>query len=236
VPKLQLALHALESKAMEQAPTDWPCRVGLIDDHEILSVAFAATLARVEGLAFAGSAATVDQLLASLPDLDLVVLDLRLADGSSPANNVDRIVAAGAQVLAYTSGENPYMVRLVAKSGALGVIRKSEPMAVLIEAIKNAAHGRPVVSTDWAAALDSDPELGNANLSPQEQKVLTLFADGNKAQVVASRTGLALGTIEDYVKRIRTKYARTGRPANTKIDLYKRAIEDGFLPIPGRKG
>ncbi|MCU1551139.1 MAG: hypothetical protein JWR36_1699 [Glaciihabitans sp.] len=220
---------------MDQRAPDRFCRIGLVDDHEILSVAFAATVAAVEGLDFVGSATTVDQLLADFQNLDLVVLDLRLKDGSSPANNVDRIISAGAQVVAYTSGENPYMVRLVAKSGALGVIRKSEPLTVLIEALKDAASGRPVVSTDWAAALDSDPALGEANLSPQEQKVLTLFADGNKAQVVASRTGLALGTIEDYVKRIRTKYARTGRPANTKIDLYKRALEDGFLPIPGRE-
>lgn len=221
---------------MESHPEVWSCRVGLVDDHEILSVAFAATVEKIDGMVFAGSALTVDTLLASVPRLDLVVLDLRLADGSSPVRNVTRILDAGAQVLAYTSGESPYMVRLVAKSGALGVIRKSEPLAVLIDALVNAAHGRPVVSTDWAAALDSDPALDEANLSPQEQKVLALFADGNKAQVVASRTGLALGTIEDYVKRIRTKYARTGRPANTKIDLYKRALEDGFLPLPGREG
>jgi two-component system, NarL family, response regulator DevR len=34
------------------------------------------------------------------------------------------------------------------------------------------------------------------------------------------------------VRRIRSKYARIGRNADTKIDLYKRAIEDGFLPLP----
>lgn len=232
LPARNVLYLALERMTMEQLPTEWTCRVGLVDDHEILSIAIASTVEKVEGLIFVGAASTVDELLAATPDVDLVVLDLRLADGSSPANNVKQIIQAGAQVLAYTSGENPYMVRLVARSGALGVIRKSEPLTVLVDALDDAAHGRPVVSTDWAAALDSDPALGDAHLSPQEQKVLTLFADGNKAQVVASRTGLALGTIEDYVKRIRIKYARTGRPANTKIDLYKRALEDGFLPMP----
>jgi hypothetical protein len=34
------------------------------------------------------------------------------------------------------------------------------------------------------------------------------------------------------VRRIRQKYARAGRPAHTKIDLYKRAVEDGILPSP----
>ena len=62
-----------------------------------------------------------------------------------------------------------------------------------------------------------------------------MFATGLKTQSVASALGIAVGTVEDYVRRIRSKYARVGRAAPTKIDLYKRAIEDGFLPIPGRE-
>jgi hypothetical protein len=44
-----------------------------------------------------------------------------------------------------------------------------------------------------------------------------------------------VSTIEDYVRRIRAKYARAGRPAMTKVDLYKRAVEDGFLPAPNEQ-
>jgi two-component system response regulator DevR len=40
--------------------------------------------------------------------------------------------------------------------------------------------------------------------------------------------------VVDYIRRVRSKYERVGRPANTKIDLYKRALEDGILPVPGR--
>jgi DNA-binding NarL/FixJ family response regulator len=220
---------------MEQSLPKKPYRVGLVDDHEVVAVALNAAVEGIAGVEFAGSASTVEELLKKTRGLDLVVLDLRLADGSSPANNVDRIQEAGAQALAFTAGENPHLIRLVARSGAIGVIRKSEPLSVLLDALRRAAEGEPIISIDWAAALDSDPALGDANLSPQEQKVLALFADGKKAQTVAAETGLALGTVEDYIKRIRAKYARTGRPANTKIDLYKRALEDGFLPIPNKK-
>ena len=211
-----------------------PYRVGLVDDHEIVSVALSTVVARLPQLEFVGVAPTVDELIASHSHLHLVVLDLRLADGSSPVNNVDRLISAGANVLAFTSGENPYLVRLVAKTAVLGVIRKSEPMAVLHDALIRAAAGEPVVSTDWAAALDSDPRLNEACLSPQEQKVLSLFASGYKAQAVAFQVGISLGTVDDYVRRVRAKYARVGRHANTKVDLYKRAVEDGFLPPPGR--
>jgi DNA-binding NarL/FixJ family response regulator len=208
-------------------------RLALVDDHEIVAVAFEATLAGLPAFEYVGIAPTVDDLLARFTGIDLVVLDLRLADGSSPVSNVKRIMDTGSKVLAYTSGENPYLVRAVAKTDVLGIVRKSEPVAVLAEALQLAAAGKPVVSTEWAAAIDSDPALERVGLSAQEQKVLTLFANGNKAQAVASAAGIALGTVDDYVRRIRAKYTRAGRPAHTKIDLYKRAIEDGFLPIPG---
>jgi hypothetical protein len=41
--------------------------------------------------------------------------------------------------------------------------------------------------------------------------------------------------VDDYVRRIRAKYAKIGRHAPSKVDLYKRAVEDGFLPPPGNE-
>lgn len=209
-----------------------PTRVALIDDHEIIALGVREAIGRVPELSFAGVAATVDDLIATSPDAGLVVLDLRLADGSSPIGNVERLVERGAAVIAYTSGENPYLLRLVATTPILGIVRKSDPLSVLIETLKQAAGGRAVMSTEWAAAIDSDPGLDAATLSLQEQQVLRLFAAGLKAQSVAAAMTIAVPTVEDYVRRIRIKYARIGRSADTKIDLYKRAVEDGFLPLP----
>lgn len=209
-----------------------PNSVALIDDHEIIALALREAINHIPELGFAGVAATVDELIDSYPDAGLVVLDLRLADGSSPIGNVERLVERGAAVIAYTSGENPYLLRLVATTSILGIVRKSDPVALLVDTLTQAARGRAVMSTEWAAAIDSDPGLDAAALSVQEQQVLRLFATGLKAQSVAVEMKIAVPTVEDYVRRIRTKYARIGRSADTKIDLYKRAIEDGFLPLP----
>jgi DNA-binding NarL/FixJ family response regulator len=209
-----------------------PNHVVLIDDHEIIALAVREAVADVPGLEFAGVAPTVDSALAEHADAGLVVLDLRLADGSSPIGNVERLVTHGAAVIAYTSGENPYLLRLVATTPILGIVRKSDPLSVLVDTLRQAADGRAVMSTEWAAAIDSDPGLDAAALSEQEQQVLRLFATGLKAQSVADAMKIAVPTVEDYVRRIRGKYARIGRSADTKIDLYKRAVEDGFLPLP----
>lgn len=213
-----------------------PRRVALVDDHSIVSVAFEALLATRPDLHFAGSAETVDEVLDRHSALDLVVLDIRLSDGSSPSNNVARLYKAGVKALAFTSGEDPYLVRLTAKTAVLGIVRKSESPEVILEAVSAAANNRPVVSAEWASAVDADPDFDRAHLSPQEQRVLTMFADGVKAQSVAYANGISPSTVDDYVRRIRAKYLRAGRPAPTKIDLYKRAVEDGFLPFPRSPG
>lgn len=207
-------------------------RVALVDDHEIVALALGPAVAATPGFSFRGVATTVDDMLQMFPDVELAILDLRLADGSSPISNVEKLTEAGASVVAFTSGENPYLVRLVAKTAVLGIVRKSAPLSVLIETLIQAATKNPVMSAEWAAAIDSDPTLDDAKLSGQEQRVLTLFSAGLKAQAVASTMNIAVPTVEDYIRRIRSKYGEIGRPAYTKVDLYKRAIEDGFLPLP----
>jgi two-component system response regulator DevR len=211
-------------------------RIALIDDHEIVARGFADLFSTIPEVYVVATVATVSDLLDSLsPDdrIDLAILDLRLSDRSTVTNNVDRLRAAGIEVLAFTGGDDAQSMRAAARGGVLGVVRKSEPTAVLLDAITRAAAGEPIASTEWAAALDADPELSDAGLSPREREVLSLYAAGAKAPLVASRTGLSELTVVDYIRRVRSKYERVGRPASTKIDLYKRALEDGILPIPG---
>jgi two-component system response regulator DevR len=211
-------------------------RVALIDDHEIVARGFAGLFATIPEIHVVATVASVDELQAAVPDgrINLVILDLRLADGSTVSDNVDRLRATGAEVLAFTGGDDAVLMRAAARSGVLGVVRKSEPAEVLLDAVTRAAAGETIASTEWAAALDGDPDLADAGLSPREREVLSLYAAGAKAPLVASHTGLSELTVVDYIRRVRSKYEKVGRPANTKIDLYKRALEDGILPIPGR--
>lgn len=206
--------------------------VALIDDHEIVAHALSAALDKAPSLRFIGYMATVDEFLSQRLGATVVVLDLRLGDGSSPRRNVEKLVEAGHAVVVFTSGESPYLVRAVAGTPIFAVVGKSRPLGELIHVLEEAAAGHAVMSTEWASAIDTDAKIDAARLSPKERDVLSLFASGLKAQAVASAVGIAESTVEDYVRRIRAKYARIGRPADTKVDLYKRAVEDGFVPSP----
>ncbi|WP_269046387.1 response regulator transcription factor [Paenarthrobacter sp. Z7-10] len=71
---------------------------------------------------------------------------------------------------------------------------------------------------------------GHTSLSPREAEALRLYASGFGQYQVARRMGISQASVKEHIDRVRAKYAHGGRPAPTKIDLFKRAIEDGLLP------
>ncbi|WP_040862831.1 response regulator transcription factor [Nocardia niigatensis] len=208
------------------------CRVGIVEDHCLTITGLRQVLAAEPGLELVADAATVTQLLAITSDLDLAVLDLRLPDGSSPADNVEQLRRVGIPTLVLTSGDDPYLIRAAARAGVLGVVLKAAEEKILTAVIRNAAQGQGFPTAEWAAAIDDDAELGEVGLTPRQRDVLAYFADGMSADKVARKTGLSENTVNDYLRRIRLKYAESGRRAPSKIDLYKRALEDGWLPRP----
>jgi len=207
-------------------------RVAMVDDHALVAMAVRGLVESDPSLEFVGHAETVAELFQRVGPADLVILDLRLRDGSEPAANVERLRRWGARVLVLTSGEDPYLIREVSRTDVLGIVRKSAPPAAMLAAISAAAAGDSIATTEWAAALDSDPSIESAPLTDREREVLTLYASGLGAKQVATRLGISENTIDDHLRRIRAVYHSVHRPANTKVELYQRGVEDGFLPGP----
>ena len=176
---------------------------------------------------------------ASLRDVEwpdgrvLVILDLRLEDGSTPTQNLREIEQRGLPVIAYTSAESPILVREAIAGGVLAIVRKSGPSSDLVRAIQDALDGRPSASLDWAAALDADEDFVVEYLAPIEADVLAHYAEGEKSETVARILSLSKNTVNTYVARIRDKYRAAGRPADTRVDLFRRAAEDGLVSYYG---
>ncbi|MFD3430952.1 response regulator [Nocardia fluminea] len=210
-------------------------RIGVVEDHQVTITGLRQVLADEPSVEIVATAPSVPELLAITTDLALVVLDLRLPDGSTPAENIERLRAAGIETLVFTSADEPYLVRAAARAGVLGVVRKSERDEVVAAAVREAAAGKQVPTTDWAIAIDGDDDFTGVKLSPRQREVLALYASGEPAARVARLTDLTEETVNAYLGRIRLKYAEAGRPARTKTELFKRALEDGWLPIPRRR-
>lgn len=205
-------------------------RVGIVDDHPAVALGVAAIINAQDDMYVTASGATSAELLSLESQFDVLLLDLTLADGSTPTSNVQLLSSTGAPVLAYTNGDQPALLREVSRAGAIGMIRKSEPPTALVAAIRTVLDGGVVASADWAAALDFDTAFVSARLSPREAEVLSLYASGETAERVAAQLFISRETVLDHVRRIRSKYAAVDRPAQTKVALYRRAVEDGLLP------
>src|SRR5690348_3909171 len=113
-------------------------RIGLVEDHESVALGLASMLAGESDLELVITAGTASELLSAAPELDLVILDLRLADGSTPQSNVQALRDRGVEVLVFTGADNPFLVRSAARAGVLGVVRKSEDVQTVIAAVRAA--------------------------------------------------------------------------------------------------
>jgi DNA-binding NarL/FixJ family response regulator len=160
----------------------------------------------------------------------VVVLDLSLGDGSSVTQNVRAVLTSGSQVLVHSIADRVAAVREALAAGAAGVIPKSSPTSVVISAIATVARGAARNNVEWASAIEADQEFAKAQLGRRERDVLHLYASGLPLKLVAERLGIAHSTAREYLDRIRAKYVEVGRPAPTKVDLLRRAVEDGILP------
>lgn len=204
-----------------------PHSIVVIDDHEIVGL----------GVTHAFMSQGVDAKVTWFPDLksakvskgDIAVLDLRLADSSTPAENIKALLEMGVPVVIYTSADDPFLVREAISAGALSIVRKSTSSNEIVEAVQEAAEGRTRPGLDWAAALDTDSDFVTAHLSTLEAQVLARYASGEASDAVARALGISKNTVNTYIARIRDKYRQAGRTAESRVDLFRRAAEDGLV-------
>ncbi len=204
-------------------------RIGAVDDHPAILDGLYGGLSKLgPGLDLVAVAGNVKDLLALDADLDVVLLDLRLRDGSRPRENVRELLAVGVQVLIYTEGSVRSLMREALAAGAGGILLKHEPVENVASALVAVAKGDTPESAELAATLQSDPSL-RPHLAPREREVLEMYAGGMAAKSVARRMDVKVDTAKEYLKRIRAKYAALNRPASTRMELYRRAVEDGLM-------
>lgn len=202
-------------------------QIVVIDDHRVVGL----------GVKAAFEAQCADASISwypTVPDApwehgQVAVLDLRLADGSAPDENIADINGRGVPVVVYTSGDDPYLVRRAIAGGALSIVRKSAPPEDLVEAVLAASDGATCPTPDWAAALDADEDFVASRLSDLEARILAHYASGERSGSVARALNVSKNTVNTYIARIREKYRESGRPAESRVDLFRRAAEDGLL-------
>ncbi|MGX5358678.1 response regulator transcription factor [Kocuria sp. KH4] len=183
------------------------------------------------GVRVGAVAGTVPEFLAqNAPEAAVVLLSLNTQDGRSLVQNITDLVAHEHTVVVLTPPDELVRVRSAFACGASGAVGKCEPIKAVFRTMRLARQLGHFVSDGLQASLAELPSRLPAKLSAREREVLALYVEGLQEQEVATRLRIAESTVEEHLKRTRRKYALVERPARTKLELYKRAVEDGIIP------
>jgi DNA-binding NarL/FixJ family response regulator len=211
-------------------PRDQRVRLAILDDHEVLLDSLGSWIrANAPEFEVAVLATTWLELVhdARFPT-DLVLLDFQLREPVSIEARVRTCRAAGAKVIVLSGVETPEARERALAAGAEQFLSKAMPLRDVMEIAREVVglgEGGAAVHRRSVSPLHAS----RPKLSPAEQEALLLYVSGLSTGEVAGRMGVQYETAKTYLRRVREKYARAGRPASKKAELVRRAAEDGLL-------
>jgi DNA-binding NarL/FixJ family response regulator len=195
-------------------------RVVLVDDHDVVRAGLRALLDNEDDLDVVGEAGTVSEAIrrVGLVDPDIVVMDLRLPDGSGiDACREIKKRWPQTQVLILTSYADDDALIDAYGAGASGYVLKRVDAGGLIDAIHSVGNGEQVFGEVFdsalAARIRSGGDSGNKldRLSLQERKVLDLVALGKSNKQIAQEMFLSDKTVKNYVSHVLAKLQMASR-------------------------
>ena len=199
-----------------------PIRLLLVDDHEVVRMGLDTLFRRDGTIQVVGEADSVASAVAEAIRLrpDIVLLDLRLPDGSGIEACREILgTCPGIHVVFLTSFADENAVLSTTFAGAKGYLLKTIGGTALVHAIQAIAGGLsildPAVTGPVLARMRSlstmDSNGKSTTLSPQERRILPLVADGKTNKEIADALGLSDKTIKSYLSNIFEKLQVTRR-------------------------
>ncbi len=217
-------------------PDKKPIRLLLVDDHVVVRYGLRMLLGASERMSVVGEAATQEAAIAEAARLapDIVLMDVRLPDGSGiEACREIRSARPETRVLFLTSFDDDEALRATLFAGGHGYLLKEIDENALIRAIEAVAGGQSIldaamtqrVFTQMSTPAPVGTSLTQA-LSPQEQKVLALVAEGRTNKQIAGAMGLSDKTVRNYLSQIFQKLQVTHRAHAAALYTRRSPDED----------
>jgi two-component system response regulator DevR len=197
-------------------------RLLIVDDHEVTRLGLRTLLQSCPSFEIAGETSSVAETLEAAIRLqpDLVLLDVRLSDGSGieVCRQLQRLDLE-AKVLILTSFADDNLVFEAISAGADGYLLKEIHGDRLIQAIEDVVAGRsildPAVTRRVMSRARGTDSLGVNNkldlLSAQERKVVALVAEGKTNKEIGTEMGLSDKTVKNYLSNAMEKLNLTRR-------------------------
>jgi DNA-binding NarL/FixJ family response regulator len=191
----------------------------IADDHPLFRDALKQTLATsLPGIGFTevGSVEKLLDALSTHPNVDLVLLDLKMPGekGAASLSGLTGLMYLRSQhpeipVAIVSASDNPSMIRRCANLGAAGFISKSLPVDKIRLAVKTVLDGGVWFSDEMHRDGGGD-ELGDlatrlATLTPQQVRVLSMLGQGLLNKQIAYELNVSEATVKAHVSAILQK-------------------------------
>ena len=211
-----------------------PIRLLLVEDEFLVREAIAVLLEREKGITLVGQAdtGTAAIRLARQCQPDVILLDLRLPDKAGVELIGElRQQDAAVRILVFTGYMVPHEVAAAFRAGADGYLLKTQTITELVRAIEQTYQGLTVLDSIVApiilGRLTRQPQPATPSLlSPCEQDIVSLMAQGLSNQAIANQLALARSTVHCHISNILHKLHLTNR---TQLALY--ALQHGWVKL-----
>jgi two-component system response regulator DevR len=190
-------------------------RLLVVDDHEVVRQGLVSLLDRRAAFDVVAQAGSIAEAIAQAAryEPDLVIMDLRLPDGSGiEACREIRAARPQTRVVMLTSYPDEEAVLSAIMAGASGYLLKQIRGRDLVSALEAVGRGESLLDSAVTEkvlervrrlASGSSDEL--SELTSQERKILLLVAEGKTNKEIAAEVFLSDKTVKNYVSSILSK-------------------------------
>lgn len=191
-------------------------RVLIVDDQDLVRHGLRLIL-ELGGVEVVGEAADGLAAVTAAAELspDVVLMDLRMP-GTDGVEATRRISAEGtARVIVLTTFDADQHVAQAIRAGAAGFLLKDVTAEGLLDAVRRAAAGEPVLAPTVLARLmahfSTTPPVplqhapGFAELSDREREILALIGAGRSNAEIAAELVISMATVKTHVRHVFAK-------------------------------
>lgn len=225
--------NAESAAPVPRSPARAPIRLAILDDHEVLLDSLSSWIsANAPDFDLVLSAKTwLDLVHSDQFPTELVFLDFQLQESVSIEGRVRTCRAAGAKVIVLSSLDTREARERALAAGAVDFLSKCLSMREVMDAARRAV-GADLAADEavgWRPLPSGAVIRTRPKLSKGEETALKLYVSGHTTVEVARTMNVQYETAKTYLRRVREKYAKASRPAGKRVDLIRRAAEDGYL-------
>jgi len=215
-------------------------RVLVADDQALVRAGFRMILTSDPQIEVVGEAADGSEAVTLAKELrpDVVLMDIRMPelDGIEATARILREVSPPPRIVILTTFDLDEYVYDAIAAGASGFLLKDVPATQLISGVQTVAAGDALLAPQITRRLiqefarsrkPREPHAGFAELTPREQDVFRLLAQGRSNSEIAAVLVLEETTIKTHVTRILGKL-----DVRDRVQAVIAAYETGFV-VPG---